>query len=159
VPTDTSVTVVPETVHTPELVDAKLTGRPDDAVALRVKGALPAARFGRLAKVMVWLPCVTWKLWFTGVAARYAISPGCEACTVQVPTLTSVTIEPDTVQTDEVVDAKTTASPEDAVAVSVNAGIPKALLGILPKAIVWAAPAMVTEREVLAEDPLAESPL
>jgi hypothetical protein len=69
VPTATSVTVAPDTVQTAEVVEAKLTARPDDAVALTVNGAVPSARFESAPKVMVWLPCVTWKLWLTGVAA------------------------------------------------------------------------------------------
>jgi bifunctional DNase/RNase len=43
VPTATSVTVAPDTVQTVEVVEAKLTARPDDAVALTVKGAVPIA--------------------------------------------------------------------------------------------------------------------
>jgi hypothetical protein len=72
VPTATSVAVVPDTVHTDEVSEAKLTGRPEDAVALRVKGALPSDIFESAPKVIVWLVwdcCVTWKLWLTGVAA------------------------------------------------------------------------------------------
>ena len=40
-PGATSVTVLPETVQTGKVVDAKLTGRPDDAVAATVKGGAP----------------------------------------------------------------------------------------------------------------------
>jgi hypothetical protein len=43
VPTLTSVAVVPETVHTAGVVEAKLTARPEDAVALSVNGAVPSA--------------------------------------------------------------------------------------------------------------------
>jgi hypothetical protein len=71
VPTATKVTVAPDIVHTDWVVEAKLTGRPDDAVAFTVNGAVPNTWFESAAKVMVWLcvPCVTWKLWLTGVAA------------------------------------------------------------------------------------------
>ena len=41
VPTATKVTVVPDTVHTEVVVEAKLTASPDDAVALTVNGAVP----------------------------------------------------------------------------------------------------------------------
>jgi hypothetical protein len=41
VPAASRLTVEPDTVHTEELVDAKLTGRPDDAVAARLNGAAP----------------------------------------------------------------------------------------------------------------------
>jgi hypothetical protein len=43
---------------------------------------------------------------------------------VQVPTATSVTVEPDTVQTGDVVEAKLTARPELAVALTVNGAVP-----------------------------------
>jgi hypothetical protein len=69
VPTATKVTVAPETVQTDWVVEAKLTASPDDAVAVTVNGALPNTLLDSAAKVMVWLACVTWKLWLTGVAA------------------------------------------------------------------------------------------
>ncbi len=53
VPVPVSVTVVPETVHTEDVADEKLTGRPDDAVALVENGAVPAATLGRGPKLMV----------------------------------------------------------------------------------------------------------
>src|ERR1700722_19740225 len=56
-PTATSVAVVPETVQTDVVVDAKLTGRLEAAVALSVKGALPSAKFESAPNVMVWLCC------------------------------------------------------------------------------------------------------
>jgi hypothetical protein len=53
VPTATSVTVVPDTVHTAVVVDAKLTANPDDAVALTVNGAVPNASFGSAPNAIV----------------------------------------------------------------------------------------------------------
>jgi hypothetical protein len=67
--TATNVAVLPETVQTDVVVEAKLTARLEDAVALSVKGALPSAIFESDPKVMVWDCCVTWKLWLTGAAA------------------------------------------------------------------------------------------
>src|SRR5580692_8005242 len=55
VPTATSVAVLPETVQTDVVVDEKLTGRPEDAVAASVKGALPNIKFESAPNVMVWL--------------------------------------------------------------------------------------------------------
>src|SRR5438445_4147884 len=69
VPTATSVTVEPDTVQTEVVCELKLTGKPELAVALTVNGALPNNRFASAPKVMVWLACVTWKLWLTGIAA------------------------------------------------------------------------------------------
>ena len=56
---------------------------------------------------------------------------------VQAPTAIRVTFAPATVQTGNVVDAKLAASPEDAVALTVNGAIPKALFARAPKVIVW----------------------
>jgi hypothetical protein len=79
VPTDTSVTVDPSTVHTAVVCDAKLTANPELAVALSVKAALPSATPDGAPKVMLWLPCVTWKLWFTAGAAAQLAFPDCVA--------------------------------------------------------------------------------
>ena len=46
---------------------------------------------------------------------------------VQVPTFSSVTVLPDTVQIDGVSELKATASPEVAVAVTANGAVPKVL--------------------------------
>ncbi len=50
-------------------------------------------------------------------------SPGCEAVTVQVPTLTKLAVVLETVQTLGVVELKLTGNPELAVAVS-ERGVP-----------------------------------
>jgi hypothetical protein len=62
------VTVVPDTVHA-GVVAAKLTGRPEVAVAAMLNGAEPKGWFGSGAKAIVWAAGVTWKDWVTGVAA------------------------------------------------------------------------------------------
>jgi hypothetical protein len=41
VPTAAMATVVPDTVHTPGVVELKATGSPELAVAVTVKGAYP----------------------------------------------------------------------------------------------------------------------
>jgi hypothetical protein len=69
VPAASSVRAVPATVQIVEVVDAKLTANPDDAVALKAGCVEPSAELGNAANVIVWLPCVTVKLWSTGVAA------------------------------------------------------------------------------------------
>ena len=68
---------------------------------------------------------VTWKLWLTGVAAAKLALPACVAWIVQVPVATSVTVEPDTMQTGVVCELKLTASPDDADALTVNGTAPK----------------------------------
>ena len=50
--------------------------------------------------------------------------PGCLAVISHWPTATSVTVLPDTVQVVVVSDTKLTARPDDAVAVTVNGGVP-----------------------------------
>lgn len=137
VPTAASATVAPEMAQTEGVAEAKLTARPDDAVAATVNGGVPKARFESAPKVMVWLSCVTWKLWFTGVAAAQSALPACAALIVHVPTAASVAVVPDTVHTAGVVDPKVTASPEDAVALTVNGALPNARLESAPKVMVW----------------------
>ena len=68
-PGATIVTVEAETVQTAMVVDAKLTGRPEDAVAVRAKGADPKAALESGANVMLCEPMPTVKLWETGEAA------------------------------------------------------------------------------------------
>jgi hypothetical protein len=52
------------------------------------------------------------------------VLPAWEALIVQVPAATRVTVEPDTVHTAVVADAKVTAKPEEAVALGVNGAAP-----------------------------------
>src|ERR1700733_9377060 len=54
VPAATSVTVTPDSVQTGAVVLAKLTGRPELAVALTVNGAAPKLRLLSAPKVIVW---------------------------------------------------------------------------------------------------------
>ena len=53
VPTATSVTVAVETVQVAGVVEAKATGRPEEAVAPTANGAVPKAWFESAAKVIV----------------------------------------------------------------------------------------------------------
>ena len=61
-------------------------------------------------------------------AARYAPFPAWLALMLQVPTATSVSVLPLTVQTLGVVDAKLTAKPELAVATSAGGVVPSVWL-------------------------------
>ena len=71
VPALTKVTVEPLTWHTGVVSDAKLTGNPDDAVAVTENGEVPNVRVASAPKVMVWpwSALVTVKLWLTLGAA------------------------------------------------------------------------------------------
>jgi len=86
---------------------------------------------------MCWLPCVTAKLWLTGVAAAQLVLPACVACMVQVPTDSSVIVEPDTVQTPEVVEAKLTARFDEAAALSAGGVAPNGELERAAKVMLW----------------------
>ena len=69
VPAETRVTGVPLTVQTGVVVEAKLTARPELAVAVSVTGPLPKAMAAGCPNVRVCAACVTLKLCVTGVAA------------------------------------------------------------------------------------------
>ena|SRR5436305_160842 len=91
VPAVMSVTVLLLTVQTDVVSEAKLTLKPDEAVALTVKGTSPYVRLIRVPKVIVWLVCapVTLKLRSTLGAALYAKVPPCAARRVQLPVAVS----------------------------------------------------------------------
>ncbi len=63
------------------------------------------------------------------------VLPAWEAVIVHVPVVTNVAVEPETVQTDIVVEAKLTPKPELAEAVSVR-GVPTFWVAIGPKVMV-----------------------
>jgi hypothetical protein len=70
IPTETIVTVLPETVQTEAVVEAKETGSPEDAAALMVNGAAPSVRLLSVLNAMVCaVRPVTVKLCVTGAAA------------------------------------------------------------------------------------------
>jgi len=121
--------VIPETVHTVGVAEAKLTGMPELAVAVSVTWPAVFAVFGIAVKVMVWLAGVTVKLWLTdGAEAHLGLLPACVAWMVHVPTDSNVTVDPEMVQTDVVCELKLTARPELAVALTVNGAEPYARL-------------------------------
>jgi hypothetical protein len=70
VPEPTIVTVAPDIVQTAGVAEVTLTDSPDDAVTEMGNGGVPGATLPREANVMVWLPCVTRKLFTTGGAAE-----------------------------------------------------------------------------------------
>jgi hypothetical protein len=69
-PTETAVTVVPDTVQTAGVVEVSATASPELAVELIVNGAVPSATLFSGLNDIVWgVRPVTWKLRVTGVAA------------------------------------------------------------------------------------------
>ena len=137
VPTDTRVTVVPETVHTAVVCELKDTVRPEVEVAVTLNGDVPKDLFDRVPKVTVWLAWVTWKLWMTGMAAAYVALPAWVAWTVHVPTATRVTVVPERLHTPVVCELNDTVRPDVAVALTLNADVPKDLFDRAPKVMVW----------------------
>src|SRR4030095_6912524 len=95
-PAATIVTVLPLTVHTGEVSDAKLTGRPEDAVALTVNGVAPNVlrpgaqnvMFGRVSAAAEGKPARSISI---APVSSQAAGPACAAVgTVINPMATSV---------------------------------------------------------------------
>jgi len=127
VPTATSVSAVPLTVQTLGVVDVKVTGRPELAVATSTGGAVPRVWLPGELKVTVCAAggaAETVKDRETVAAAAKVLLPGWLASMMQVPTANSVNVVPLTVQTLAMVDAKPTVRPELAVAASVGGAVP-----------------------------------
>jgi len=136
VPAATRVIVdpsVPDDVHTPEA--EKLTGRPEDAVADTVKGASLNCILANEANEIV---CAngagdTVKACCTDGAAAYVPSPAWSACTVQVPAVSRVIVDPSVPVAVHIPDAepgmeKLTGRPEVAVADTVKGASPSCIL-------------------------------
>jgi len=70
VPEATRVTAIPETVQTDGVVEAKLMGRPEVAVALKLKDGVPSNILPMVPNKMLCEVCATVKLWMTGAAAE-----------------------------------------------------------------------------------------
>lgn len=122
VPAATSVTEVPETVQTPELLETSVIARPLEADADREMGPWSTWMSAGCAKVIVCEigAAVTWNDRVTSGAPPYVVSPACEAVIEQTPTAMSVTDAPEAVHTLVVVLENTTGSPLDAEAETVT---------------------------------------
>ena len=118
VPVATSVADEPETVHTDALFEANETARPLDAFADNTVGPWSTRVSDGCANAIVCESgaAVTWKVRVTESAAAYAPLPACDAVIEHVPTVSSITDEPDTVHTDPLFEPSETASPLDALA-------------------------------------------
>ena len=154
VPTVTKVTVVPETVQMLVVADVKTTVRPEEAVALIASGLRSKVLVEIAANVIVWLPLLIVKLRATCEAAFQLVFPAWLALIVQVPTVTKVTVVPETVQTLVVAEVKATGRPEEAVALSVIGPSSKRLPARAPKVIVWSALAIVSVCCACVSEPL-----
>ncbi|MGH9564095.1 MAG: hypothetical protein ACRD3S_21795, partial [Terracidiphilus sp.] len=106
--------VVPLTVQTLVVCEAKLTAKPESAVATSVNGVPTVCAPGLLKAIVCACKAAafTMKLCEMGVAAAYVELPGCVAWIVQGPAARNVAVVPLTVQTLVVCDAKLTVSPE-----------------------------------------------
>jgi hypothetical protein len=123
-PPVTIETVLPPTVQTADVAEAKLTPRPELAVAPTANGAAPKVTALSAPNAIVCDAGLTVKLRVTGVAGAKLALPAWLAVIEQDPPPTIVTVVPETVQTEGVVEAKLTARPELAVAPTVNAEAP-----------------------------------
>ena len=138
VPALTNASVLPLTVQTAGVLDAKPTTRLDVAVAISAAGAVPKVWLPGDRKVMVCAAAATVKVFVTGVAAVKPVLPAWLAVTEQMPAPTTVRTVPLTVHTDGVVDAKLTLRPEVAVATSVSGATPKVWLASAAKLMLCA---------------------
>lgn len=138
-PAATKVNVVPLTVHTLGVLEAKVTARPELADALSA-AVVPAVWLPSGTKVTVCVVRETVKVRLTLVAGKNDALPACEATTMQSPWASSVNVVPVTVHTVGVVLAKVTGRPELALAVSAPGSVPKVWLTAGPvKVMVCAA--------------------
>jgi hypothetical protein len=154
-----NVAVVPLTVQTEFVKEAKLTGRPELAEATSASGVLTVCVPG-LANVIAWAvkPALTVKLCVTGAAAAYVPLPACDAVMEQVPAETNVAEVPFIVQTPVVVEAKATVRPELAVATSVT-GVPTVCVPGLANVIVCAVRPALTNTVTVCAAVVPEAPV
>lgn len=128
VPAASKVSVLPVTVHTPDVLDEKVTGRPELAVAIKAAGAVPRVWLPGETNETVCVPATTVKVFETAVAGKNALLPLCVAVTVQAPAPTSVSRAPLTPHTLGVDDAKATVKREVDVAIKSEVATPKVWL-------------------------------
>ena len=79
--------------------------------------------------MIVWLPLLIVKDCWTWGAAFQLVLPAWLALIVQVPTVTKVTVVPETVQMLVVAEVKVTVRPEEAVALTVTGALIEGLVG------------------------------
>jgi hypothetical protein len=125
-PVVTSVSVLPLTVQTAGVLEAKLTGRLELAVAESAGGAVPRVRLPGLLKEITWACGAfdTVMATVTAGAAAVVALPAWLALMEQVPAVTKASVLPLTVHTLGVLDVKLTARPEVATADSAGVDVP-----------------------------------
>ena len=131
IPSVTSVSVLPFTVQTGVVVDARATTSPDEAVATSAGGAVPNVWLPGEANVMVCAvsgAAATLKVFEIGAADAKMLLPAWLALIVQLPAVSSVRVVPLVVQTPVVVDTNDTVRPEEAVATSAAGAVPSVWL-------------------------------
>ncbi len=129
-----------DTVQMVDVVDVKMTARPGRGAHRQKR--YPGFLLGKAPKGDGLVPPGDVEALVDGGGAAKLPLPGWLAWMVQVPASNTVTVRPDTEQTPEF-EARLTASPEDAVAVTVNGADPNALFVMAPKVMVWFAADMV----------------
>ena len=113
VPEKTMVTVVPDTVHTLVVDEARVTASPEDDVGPTVNVDVEKLRSAGSAKVIVWLALVTVMVMVLDVASRKFPYAALVAVTSQVPAAVPVSVEPEMEQ-----------EPVPSTAVKVTAPVP-----------------------------------
>src|SRR6185312_1105190 len=119
--------------------DEMVTASADDAMAETVNGASPKVLFAGTAKAIVCAARPMLNERSTAAAAANAALPAWLARTVQMPTVSGVSVAPVTLQTAAVSDANETASPEELAATRAKAGWSIARSAIAAKVTVCAA--------------------
>ncbi len=118
-------------------VAVKLTGNPEEAVALILKSGSPNVLFASGPNVIVWSAFAMLKLCGTFAAALKFASPACDAVIVQAPAPVRCTLPGAGVVTVQLPTAiKLTGKPDEAVGFTIKSGSPKVLFAIAPNVIV-----------------------
>src|SRR6266704_2422272 len=119
-------------------VAMKLTGKPEDDVALILKSGSPNVLFASGPNVIVWSAFAMLKLCETFAAALKFASPACAAVMVQEPALVMCTVPGDGLVTVHwPLALKLTGNPEDADALTPKSGSPNVLGANGPNVMVW----------------------
>src|SRR5262245_43816104 len=110
--------MLPDNVQAP--LTLNVTGKPDEAVALTLKGGSPKRLFGSTPKAIVWLAFRIEIDCCTAGAALNVASPAWLATTAQVPAALIVTVAPAIEQAPLALNV--TGKPDEAVALTLKGG-------------------------------------
>lgn len=138
-PTLSRVTVLPLTVQTVAVCDARVTVRPEDADGDSTTVWTPSDCGPGSGIVMVCAAFEIVNVRGTEEAAFHAKSPACDAVTAQVPADSRLISKPDTMQVDGDVEVKVTGRPEVATGATVMSEVVRTWFAGLANVMVWVA--------------------